>query len=187
MARARMITWYALSFLTLLFSYPAIFYAMYLHHHKRYAQRDRFANMIMSFLTRLMFYLSGSRIKLTGQENIPKDRPVIFVSNHQGHMDSVIIQAFIKKSKGFVAIKEYGEFPIIGSWMTYMGSVFVDRDDIRQTFLNMNDALDNLMRGQSMVVFPEGKLNDGRTNLCVRARLAAPGHEKRRAHCAHNH
>ncbi len=161
MARARMITWYALSFLSLLFSYPAIFYAMYLHHNKKYAQRDRFANWVMTLITRLMFYLSGSKIRLTGKENIPKNRPVIFVSNHQGHMDSVIIQAFIKKPKGFVAIKEYREFPIIGLWMEYMGSVFVDRDNVRQTFQNMNDALDNLRRGQSMVVFPEGKLNDG--------------------------
>jgi 1-acyl-sn-glycerol-3-phosphate acyltransferase len=109
----------------------------------------------------MMFYISGSKIRLRGQEIIPKNRAVIFVSNHQGHMDSVIIQGFIRQPKGFVAIKEYGEFPIVGSWMTYMGSVFVDRNDIRKTFLNMNVSLDNLKRGQSMVVFPEGKLNDG--------------------------
>ena len=116
---------------------------------------------VVSLILRLMFYMSGSRIKLSGKENIPKDKPVIFVSNHQGHMDSVIIQGFIKKPKGFVAIKEYGDFPIVGTWMRHMGSVFVDRNNSRQTCININKAVDNLNRGQSMVVFPEGKLNDG--------------------------
>lgn len=161
MARARMIIWYILSFLYFIISYPVIFYARYLHLNKRYARRDWFANNIVSHIAKLMFYMSGSRVKLKGTENIPKDKPVVFVSNHQGHMDSVIIQSFIKKPKGFVAIKEYERFPIVGSWMTYMGSVFVDRGDMHQTFLNINQAVDNLNRGQSMVVFPEGKLNDG--------------------------
>ena len=161
MARIRMTLWYIVSFSYFLISFPFISYAAYLNHNKRFAQRDRYANFILSLIMRLMFYMSGSKIKLIGAENIPKDKPVIFVSNHQGHMDSVIIQGFVKKPKGFIAIKEYGDFPIVGAWMKHMGSVFVDRDDVRQTFLNINKAVDNLNRGQSMVVFPEGKLNDG--------------------------
>ena len=161
MARARMITWYILSFILFLLSYPFVLYAAYLHYCKKYAQRDRFSNLVVSLISRLMFHMSGSTITLTGKKNIPKDQPVIFVSNHQGHMDSVIIQAFIRKPKGFVSILAYRQFPIVGSWMKYMGSVFVDRSDSRQTCLNINKAVDNLNRGQSMVVFPEGKLNDG--------------------------
>lgn len=161
MARTRMLVWYALTILFLVFSYPTIFYARYLHYVQKYARRDWFANIVLSRMARLIFYMSGSRIKLIGKENIPKDEPVIFVSNHQGHLDSIIIQGFIRKPKGFVSIKEYERLPILGSWMTYTGSVFIDRGNLRQTFLTMNQAIDNLNRGQSMVVFPEGKLNDG--------------------------
>ena len=60
-----------------------------------------------------------------------------------------------------MSIKKIGEFPILGSWMKYVDSVFVDREDTRQTLLSIDQAIDNLNRGQSMVVFPEGKINDG--------------------------
>lgn len=159
--QTRMIIWYVLSFSCLLITYPAILYAKYLHQIKNYDKRDKYANIILAFICRVFFYLSGSRVTITGKENIPKDKAVIFVSNHQGHLDGVIIQGFIKKSKGFVSIKEIGQFPILGSWMKYVDSVFVDRENTRQTLLSMDQAVDNLNRGQSMVVFPEGKLNDG--------------------------
>ena len=46
--------------------------------------------------------------------------------------------------------------------MYHIGSVFIDRDDIRQTFKTINDAAGIVNSGHSMVVFPEGKLNDGK-------------------------
>lgn len=165
MDKTRMMVWYALAFSCFLVSYPTIFYAKYLHRVKKYAQRDWFADIVISRISRVIFYMTGSRVKVIGQENVPEDRAVIFVSNHQGHMDSVIIQGFIKKPKGFVSIKAYENFPIVGSWMTYMGSVFLDKDDTRQTLVNINQAVENLNRGQSMVVFPEGKLSDGEQTL----------------------
>lgn len=161
MDQTRMLIWYVLAFSCLLFTYPAILCAKYLHHIKNYAKRDWYANIVLAYICRVFFYLSGSRVKVIGKENIPKDKAVIFASNHQGHMDGIIIQGFIKKTKGFVSIKEIGEFPILGSWMKYVDSVFVDREDTRQTLLSIDQAIDNLNRGQSMVVFPEGRLNDG--------------------------
>lgn len=165
MARARMIMWYAVVISCFILSYPTIFYAKYLHYRHNYAKRDWYAYIVTSKIARIMFYASGSRIKITGRENIPKNKPVIFVSNHQGHMDSVVILSFIKKPKGFISIKEFERLPIVGTWMTYMGSVFIDRGNLRQTFMTINKAADNLNRGQSMVVFPEGRLNDGLQTL----------------------
>lgn len=161
MARIRMIMWYTVTMTCFIFTYPAIFYARYLHNKQEYDKRDWYAHKFMSRLARFLFYVSGSRLTIVGSENIPKNRPVLFVSNHQGHMDSVVILGFIKKSKGFISITEFERFPIMGKWMEYMGSVFIERGNIRQTFLTINKAKDNLKRGQSMVVFPEGKLSDG--------------------------
>jgi len=49
--------------------------------------------------------------------------------------------------------------------MKYMGSVFIDRGNARQSLECMNQAINNLDRGLSMVVFPEGKFNDGEETL----------------------
>ena len=165
MKRIRMIVWFALFWTSLVVTYPSIFRAKYYHYKSKFDKREKFANLFVFYLAKIMFYLSGSRLKLTGVENIPLDRSVVFVSNHQGHMDSIIIQGFIKKPKGFVSIKEFEKVPILGAWMKYMGSVFIDRGNSRQSLECMNQAVENLDRGLSMVVFPEGKFNDGEETL----------------------
>ena len=162
MARVRAIAWYGVAIICLIASYPSMFYARFLNYRHNYARRNWYANIIVSRLARIIFYMTGSRIKVIGRENIPADMPCLFVSNHQGHLDSIIIQGFIKKPKGFVSITQYERVPILGSWMTHMGSVFIDRDDIRQTFNTINTAKKNICNGNSMVIFPEGKLNDGK-------------------------
>ena len=161
MIKARRTIWFILSKSLLVLTYPLILYAIYLDRVKKYTERDKYAHCILAFIARSMFYLTGSKIMMIGLKNIPENRPVIFVSNHQGHMDSVIIQGFINKSKGFISIKEVENYPIVGSWMTYTGSVFIDRGNMKQTLITINKAVDNLKRAQSVVVFPEGRLNKG--------------------------
>lgn len=161
MARARAIVWYSATIFCLIISYPSIFYARYLNYVGNLNRRNWYANVVVSRLSRVMFYMTGSRIKITGRQNIPKDTPCLFVCNHQGHLDSIIIQGFIKKPKGFVSITQYEHVPILGTWMQYMGSVFIDREDIRQTFKTISNATEIISGGHSMVVFPEGKLSNG--------------------------
>jgi len=87
----------------------------------------------------------------------------LFVSNHQGHMDSLIIHGFIHKPKAFISIIEVLKIPIIRTWMKLINCEFIDRKNARQSLTCMNQAIHNLEKGRSMVVFPEGKLNDGGT------------------------
>jgi 1-acyl-sn-glycerol-3-phosphate acyltransferase len=165
MARTRILIWYFAVWSYFVLTYPVILLARYLHNSGRLAQRDALAYIMMIPFARLTFYMSGSRLKITGKENIPKNRPVVFVSNHQGHMDSLIIHGFIRRPKGFVTITKFQKTPILRTWMKYMGCVFLDKSDIRQSLGCINQAADNLKRGLSMVVFPEGKLNDGKETL----------------------
>ena len=162
MARIRAVAWYGAAIICLIASYPSIFYARFLNLRGHFARRNWYADIVVSRLARIMFYMTGSRIKVTGRENIPSDTPCLFVSNHQGHLDSLIIEGFIKKPKGFVSITQYQHVPILGSWMHHIGSVFIDRSDIRQTFRTINNAAVIVNSGHSMVVFPEGRLNDGK-------------------------
>lgn len=161
MTRVRAIAWYSVTIFFLIISYPSIFYARYQNYKGNLSRRNWYANVVVSRLCRVMFYATGSRIKITGRQNIPKDTPCLFVCNHQGHLDSIIVQGFIKKPKGFVSITQYEQVPILGTWMQYMGSVFIDRADMRQTFQTIDCATQIIGSGHSMVVFPEGKLSDG--------------------------
>lgn len=165
MSYIRMVIWYMTAYTYLIFTYPMVWFVKYLIYRNKIEYIDAIANMIMIRFSKLMFYITGSRMLISGLNNIPKDKPVLFVSNHQGHMDGLIIQGFIKKPKGFMALSTYQKAPILGTWMKYMGCVFVDRGNIKQSLICVNKAVENLKRGHSMVVFPEGKLNDGKETL----------------------
>jgi 1-acyl-sn-glycerol-3-phosphate acyltransferase len=165
MSKVRVVFWYAAAYLLLLFTYPVTLYPKYLNYKNKTERREAFAYLFMHRLSKLLFYATGSRIKVRGLENIPKDTSVLFVSNHQGHMDSIIIEGFINKPKGFISIKEYQKAFILRTWMKHMGCVFMDRGDVRQQLMCISEAIQHLKSGHSMVVFPEGKLNDGKETL----------------------
>ena len=99
---------------------------------------------------------SGSTINVYGQDNVPKDRNVVFISNHQGDFDIAIFMALIPKNKGFVAKIELNKIPILRTWMKYLGCVFIDRKDLRQSLNTINQAINFVKNGHSMVIFPEG-------------------------------
>lgn len=99
---------------------------------------------------------SGATINVYGKENIPLDRNVVFISNHQGDFDIAIFMALIPKEKGFVAKIELNKIPILRTWMKYLGCVFMDRKDLRQSLKTINEAITFIKKGHSMVIFPEG-------------------------------
>ncbi|NTV89578.1 MAG: 1-acyl-sn-glycerol-3-phosphate acyltransferase, partial [Clostridiales bacterium] len=111
--------------------------------------------------TRFLFKLTGSTLDIKGLEKIPADGPVLYVCNHQSHMDSAVMHGFFPKRKGFISIVEVLKFPILRTWMKHMECVFMDRGNIRQSLTCINKAVDILKSGRSMVLFPEGRLGDG--------------------------
>ena len=153
--------WYATSYSYLVLTYPIIWVLWYLGCRGKEQARDRLADSVSSSLSRSLFHLTGSSVHITGLENIPAEGAVIFAGNHQGHMDSLVLHGFIPKPMGFVSITAALDYPIIRTWLKYMKSVFVDREDPRQSLSCIYQAVAYLREGRSMAVFPEGKLNDG--------------------------
>lgn len=153
--------WYASGWTIVVLSCPFLLLANILRKTAGAPCYTRFVERVSSLLARCLFNLSGSRIRIAGQEHIPDDGAVLFVSNHQGHVDSLIIHGFIRKPKGFISIVEVLKLPIIRTWMRRMRCVFLDRQDPRQSSACINHAVETLRDGHSMVVFPEGKLSDG--------------------------
>lgn len=99
---------------------------------------------------------SGMKLHIQGQENVPREGAVLFVSNHQSNFDIGILLGAIDKPKGFVAKIELAKIPIVSGWMRKMGSVFIDRSDIKQSLRTINEGIEILKGGRSLVIFPEG-------------------------------
>lgn len=104
---------------------------------------------------------SGAKIHVEGLENVPKDEPVLFVSNHQGNFDILLLLTCIDKPKGFIAKKELENIPTISEWMKFIGCVFMDRSNLRKSAEAIIQGVKLLKQGQSLVIFPEGTRSKG--------------------------
>lgn len=100
--------------------------------------------------------LAGVQVEIQGLEHIPKEGPVLYVSNHQGNFDIPILLAHIPGAKGFVAKDSIEKLPLVSRWMKHMNCVFMDRDNLRQSAAAINEGIRYIKAGTSMVIFPEG-------------------------------
>ncbi len=99
---------------------------------------------------------SGATFNIVGQENIPKDEAVLFVSNHQSNFDLALFLGYIDKYKGYISKTELLKIPILRTWMKEIGCVFMDRSDIRNAAKSVIEGVNFLKNGHSLVIFPEG-------------------------------
>lgn len=151
---------YFLAWAYIIITLPVLLRVIYLDRKGRAIERDGLAYKYSTRFARRLFNFTGSTLRVTGLENVPRNTPVLFVSNHQSHIDNLIIHGFIDIPKGFVSIVEMLRVPILRTMMKYMKCVFIDRSDIRKTLHCMEAAVDILKSGHSMVIFPEGKVNE---------------------------
>lgn len=150
--------YYFLAWLYIIITLPVLQRVKYLERRGREEERDGLADRYTINAARRVLRLIGADVSVTGLENIPEGLPVLFVGNHQSHADSLIVHGLINVPKGFISITEILNIPILRTWMKYMKCVFIDRADARQNVRAMEAAVENLRRGRSMVIFPEGRV-----------------------------
>jgi 1-acyl-sn-glycerol-3-phosphate acyltransferase len=103
---------------------------------------------------------TGTDVQVSGRENIPEG-PVLYVANHQGLFDILAFLGHLGKPVGFIAKKEINKLYIIRTWMGLINCVFIDRADRRQSMKAINQGIESLKNGHSLVIFPEGTRSRG--------------------------
>lgn len=99
---------------------------------------------------------TGARVIYHGLENLPDQRGILFVSNHESYFDILILLQVMEAPTAFVAKNSIRKVPFLSKWLENIGSVYIDRDDLRQS-MEAIIATGNLMkRGLNMAIFPEG-------------------------------
>lgn len=100
--------------------------------------------------------MAGVDFVVSGQEKIPLNEPVIFTPNHAGAFDIPAIVLTAPVSPIFMAKKELGQIPFLKVWMDAVDCVFVDRSNKKSAHSSLQQAIDAVSNGKSLVIFPEG-------------------------------
>ena len=101
------------------------------------------------------------KVDVSGVENIPLDRPVLYVSNHRGVFDFVLAYTTVPNLTGFVSKIENKKIPFIRTWMEFMNCLFLDRENIKEGLKTILAGIEKIKDGYSIFIMPEGTRNKG--------------------------
>ena len=103
--------------------------------------------------------LLGTTYTFENIESIPKNVPLIFVSNHQSLYDIVAMIWYLRRFHcKFVSKKELGKgIPSVSYNLRHGGSVLIDRKDSKQAIPAIKGLSEYIEKNKrSAVIFPEG-------------------------------
>ncbi|MFH1361482.1 MAG: lysophospholipid acyltransferase family protein [bacterium] len=104
----------------------------------------------------LLVKVSGIRCEVSGIENIPKDKALIFAANHQGAADILLVLAALPTTFRFAIKKELFKVPIFGWYLKKAGYFPIDRKLILSAYRTVENIIEYIKAGESVLIFPEG-------------------------------
>ena len=143
------------AFLYLILSIPVLL-VLLLIRKKKPEVCDKVSRALIRWIFRVILFFSGTKVTVKGQENIPKDRAVLYIGNHRSYFDILVTYTTVPGSCGFVAKKELSRIPLLKNWMELIHCLFLDRSDIKQGLQMILSGCEEIKSGTSICIFPEG-------------------------------
>lgn len=95
-------------------------------------------------------------IQSYGVENLPKEDGFMLYPNHQGMFDVLVFLQACPRPFAYVVKKEAGNIILLKQVGAALGSLSMDREDIRQSMQVINKVTEEVKSGKNFLIFPEG-------------------------------
>lgn len=151
----RLILVAAFVILFLIFSIPILIFEYFLGKYNMTA-KDKSSLAIVNWAFRCVLFLSGVSVTVLGEENVPRDVPVLYIGNHRSYFDIVMTYVRVPRSTGYIAKIDMLKVPLLSNWMKNLHCLFLDRNDIKQGMKTILTAVEKVKSGISICIFPEG-------------------------------
>lgn len=122
-------------------------------------KKDFSSLRIIQGIFRFLIRVAGIELTVIGEENVPKDTPVVYIGNHRSYYDILLTYSRCPIRTGYIAKKEMLRYPLLSNWMKYLHCLFLDRNDIKQGLKTILEAVEKIKSGISICIFPEGTRN----------------------------
>ena len=99
---------------------------------------------------------AGIRYRVIGREHIPRDRAVVFCSNHESNVDPPVLFQALHPRLHVLYKAELSSLPVLGTVMQLGGFIPVPRENRDEAFRAIERAAASIRAGNSFLIFPEG-------------------------------
>ena len=117
---------------------------------------NRAAGRYTSAALKLLFALTGIRVKVVGKEHMNTPGAKVYASNHASYFDVLPLMEALGVPYRFVAKGEVNNMMFIGTFLNQMGHLSFDRHDANSRLRQVDEMEEYLKQGESVFVFPEG-------------------------------
>lgn len=113
---------------------------------------DYYPAIVWCHLTCWLFFIP---VKIVNRDKyIKKDQNYVFVANHQGMFDVILLYGYIFKNFKWIMKESLRKVPLLGKACADTGHIFVNRDTPQKDLLRK--SINVLKSGKSMAIFAEG-------------------------------
>jgi 1-acyl-sn-glycerol-3-phosphate acyltransferase len=132
--------------------------SLFVARQKQYESDSRFYRRLLYVTTALLLKAMRIRVCVSGLELLPKDRRLLFVSNHRSNFDPIIQWQVLKAwNPAFISKESNFRIPIFGRIVHRCCFLPIDREDPRKAIRTINRAAALMKAGTvSIGIYPEG-------------------------------
>lgn len=120
-----------------------------------------FRNNLIRDISRFCIFWGNIRVHAEGFEKLPTTQNYVIIANHQSLFDVLVLFALIKQPYSMVFKDTFLKNKLIGPMAKALGGLPIYREDNYKTAEIIIQVIKNVKKGQSLLVFPEGKRSKG--------------------------
>lgn len=170
--------WSGFCFMFLITVFTILYAILFLFTGKKYVRACIWINC--HYLCNILAALTLVRKRVHGRESLDKSRTYVFVCNHRAQFDTIMAAASLPHPAFFLAKVELKKVPVFG-YMVKMLAIMVDRKNKESRERSLRVLVEELQKGHSIFLFPEGTRNktdnplidfrDGAFNMAIAAQV----------------
>lgn len=120
--------------------------------------RERFVYRWVYWGLSCEYHICGAKVTVIGREHMPGEA-ALYISNHRSIFDLIILLPVLGIRMAPVAKKELARVPLLSWWMRQIHCIFLDRESIKAGAAMVTEATEDLKKGLSVLIYPEGTRN----------------------------
>ena len=129
----------------------------------------RWRNRLPRLWHKAVLWAIGIKVHVHGAPE--QRRPLLMAANHSSWLDILVVASVVDAI--FVAKSEVRDWPVFGLLARLQRSIFIRREERRQTREQADEMAVRLNAGETVVLFPEGTTTDGNRLREIKSSLFA--------------